>query len=568
MNQDAKSHGLTAFTAMHEAVARIRGWKALLFAALLGAISALAFAPFHLSIALVISVTGLIWMIDGARGQTRWGRAIFARGCAFGYGFFLISLHWTASAFLVDPSQHAAFLWMPLLLLPGGMAVIWGLACALAGAFWSASPSRVFIFALFMGGAELIRGTLFGGLPWNLAGTTWIPGSALSQTASIGGVYWLTMVTFLIVGSPAALVDTRETNSVLGRAAPAIMAVAVLGFGWAWGSQRIAEPSNVTERTVVLMDVGVPQDEKFELGGANVLVRYADLLRDVPVESGDIVIWPEGALPFDLLQNNEALDIISAFLGPRTLIAGSARQGEGSDGEIYYNSLEVFTAGDNRAELVALYDKHRLVPFGELPASRIIPFGQFISGILPSSLQRMARSGFTPGSNPAVLYPPGLPPLIPMICYEGLYPEVIRLAQPRAENAEWLLIISNDAWFSGFGIPGRNVPGLSIILQPLENLPAMGPAQHYAQNRYRAIESGLPLVRVASRGATGVVDAYGRQTARGEPFPGDPEGWRSSVARAALPAPLVETPYRRFGETFFWLTLVLFAVLAFLSWRR
>ena len=67
-----------------------------------------------------------------------------------------------------------------------------------------------------MGGAELIRGTLFGGFPWNLPGTTWAPGGALSQVASIGGVYWLTLITLLVTASPAALVGTREEKGVLG----------------------------------------------------------------------------------------------------------------------------------------------------------------------------------------------------------------------------------------------------------------------------------------------------------------------------------------------------------------
>ena len=108
----------------------------------------------------------LIWMLDGARSQKRWGRAMFWRGWAFAFGYFLVGMYWTALPFLVEPEKHAIFLWMPLIALPGGMALIWGAACALGGAFWSASPSRVFIFALFLGGAELIRGTLFGGFPW------------------------------------------------------------------------------------------------------------------------------------------------------------------------------------------------------------------------------------------------------------------------------------------------------------------------------------------------------------------------------------------------------------------
>lgn len=543
-----RSHGLRVFTALHEAIARVRGMSATLFAILLGAFCALGFAPFHMTPALVLAFVGLVWMLDGARSQKRWGRAMFWRGWAFAFGYFLVGMYWTALPFLVEPEKHAVFLWMPLIALPGGMALIWGAACALGGAFWSASPSRIFIFALFLGGAELVRGTLFGGFPWNLPGTTWAPGGALSQVASLGGIYWLSLMTLFVAAAPAALVDTRDEQSVLGRALPVVMAVALTGFSWAWGSQRLATDTVMTERSVVLMDAGVPQAEKFEDRGEPVVARYIELLREVPSEAGDIVIWPEGALPYGLMGDTNALDLVSAFLGRRALIAGSVRFTTSGEGDpAAYNSLVMFTAGANNATLSALYDKHRLVPFGELPATQIIPFGKSIAGILPSSMQRMADNGFTPGAEATVLLPQVVaPPFIPLICYEGLFPEIVRKASPQREAAEWIVVISNDAWFGG----------------------GLGPAQHYAQNRYRAIESGLPMARVATRGMTAMVDGYGREVARGNPAANDPAGWRSAVVRTGLPARLENTPYQRFGETFYWLTLVLFGGLAFISWRR
>lgn len=542
MNEVTSSHGIAALTTVHEAIARVRGLTAMLFAVLLGAFAALGFAPFHLSPSLVIAFTGLVWMLDGARGLRRWGRSMFARGWAFGFGFFLVSMYWTALPFLVEPEKHAIFIWMPLIALPGGMALIWGTACALAGAFWSSSPSRVFIFAVFMGGAELVRGTLFGGFPWNLAGTTWSPGGSLSQAASLGGVYWLTLVTLFISAAPAALVDTRETRSVVLRVTPAIMAVALVGFGWAWGSQRLGNDTVMTERTVVLMDAGVPQAEKFLPGTRDKLLsRYLAFMQQ-PGERSDILVWPEGVLPGGDLLNPQVQDYLHAYLSGRTLIAGTARLGQ--DGA--RNSLFVFRSGEFQPESIGNYDKHRLVPFGELAASKIVPFGEQLAGILPGALQRTFVNGFEPGVEPTVLYPQGVPAFIPLICYEGLFPEMVRKARPRPENAEWIVIVSNDAWFGG----------------------GLGPAQHYAQNRYRAIESGLPMARVATRGVTAMVDGYGRETGRGARVEGDPAGWRSAMVRTPLPAKLLATPYKRFGESFFWLTLVLFSGLAFAMWRR
>ena len=547
MNREVRSHGLGGVTALHEAFAQLRGWPAIGLSALFGAFSALAYAPFHLFPCLIISFTALIWMLDGARGHKQWARSMFARGWGFGFGFFLISMYWTAQPFLVQPEKHAAFLWMPLIALPGGMAIIWGFTCALAGAFWSSSPSRVFVFALFFGLAEFVRGVLFGGFPWNIPGTTWAPGSAMSQLAAIGGVYWLSTVTVFVMSTPAALVDTRETRGMLLRFAPAIVAAAIMGAGWTWGIQRLSQDTVMSEHTVLLMDAGVPQAEKFDRQGEPVLVRYANLLRDTPSQPGDIVIWPEGAMPFDLLQSNTALDIISAFLDQRSLIVGTARRGGLAGEPVFYNSLAIFKAGPTTAELVALYDKHRLVPFGERAAVHIIPFGQLISGILPSATQQLASSGFEPGLGPRVYLPEEImPPVIPLICYEGLYPEMVRNATPQREFARWIVVVSNDAWFGSLS----------------------GPAQHYAQNRYRAIESGLPMARVASRGVTAVVDGLGREVARGSSVPGDPEGWRSSVVRSPLPEPVEQTIYQRIGPAIYWMSILVLSILSFLSWRR
>lgn len=565
MSEAVTSHGLTALGPMHEALARLSGWKAHGMAAFLGAIAALGFAPFHFSPVLLFSFTGLVWMIDGARGSLKWGKAVFARGWAFGFGFFFVSLHWTAFAFLVEPEKHAIFLFMPLLLLPAGLGLIWGAGAALAGSFWSASPSRIFIFAIFFSLAEYVRGHLFGGFPWNLPGTTWTPGGALSQAASIGGVYWLTLLTVFIMATPAALVDTRQTQNIPSRLLPALIAVILFGLGWSWGAQRLSTPTELMAQNVTLMDAGMPQDEKWQIDPVIPLRRYLRLLELPDQAQSDIVIWPEAALPLPILQEPNVLDAISQYIGERTLILGTPRRqpvlrnpGEPVDfasGQTqltneyqWFNSLAVLDKTSARSGPLALYDKHRLVPFGELSAASIIPFGQRLRKILPEALQRAVPAGFTPGPGPKViseLEHNRFPAFNALICYEGLYPGIPR-HRDAGPRADWMVVISNDAWF------GRG----------------MGPEQHYAQNRYRAIETGLPLARVASRGRTAMIDGMGRIVASGEPAAGDQEGWKSAIVRTGLPKALPATLYFRRGDLLFFLNFIIFSVLAFLSWRR
>lgn len=561
MTEDTvKSHGFTALGPVHEALARAHGKTAHAVAFLLGAFSTLAFAPFHVTPVLVVSFTGLLWMLDGTRSRRRYGRAAFARGWWFAFGFFLVSMHWVAFAFLVDAQSHLMLIWMPLIALPGGMALIWGALAAIAANFWSSSPSRIFVFAAAFGIAEWIRGHLFGGLPWNLPGTTFIPGGALSQAASIGGVYWLTLLTILCAVAPAAFVDTRESKGLSMRFAPSLIAVVLVAGGWAWGAQRLAQPTEFRDQAVVLMDAGVPQKLKWARNDSGemtlhpdkLLRRYIELLRDVENVPGDIVIWPEGALTFDLpysrplLRNGNALDAISASIGDRYLIAGSVRyEVDPVENDVtWFNSLAVLDKSSNRSGHLALYDKHRLVPIGELPIARIIPFGSIFARYLPNAIQQQALNGFQPGPGPAIPYVNDeFPPFLAMICYEGLYPEIGRNVSSRPD---WIVMISIDSWFGG----------------------GIGPAQHYAQNRYRSIETGLPMARVASRGVSAVIDGMGRETSRGIQQADDSEGWISSVVRSNLPQKLKKTQYMQRGVAYFWLTWSVIILLAFVFWRK
>ena len=122
----------------------------------------------------------------------------------------------------------------------------------------------------------------------------------------------------------------------------------------------------------------------------------------------------------------------------------------------------------------------------------------------------------------------GLPPVGPLICYEIIFPG--RVAE-RETRPGWLLNITNDAWY-----------GLTA-----------GPYQHFAAARLRAVEEGLPVVRVANSGISGVVDAYGRVLAR---LGLGAKGTLDSGLPTALGRP---TPYARFGD---WALLVILLAVA------
>ncbi len=511
---------------LHARICRLHGIAALAVAAGLGIVSNLAFAPFHAWPVILVTFPLLVWLLDGAKRQAKWRKAAFARCWAFGFGFFLIGLHWTAFPFLVDPARHAIFLWMPLILLPGGLALIFGLAGLVAAHLWSETPGRVLILAAALSLAEWLRGTLFGGFPWNWLGTAWPPGSPVSQLAAVFGIWGLTVVTLVLACAPAALADGRKSDRTLPRLAPLLASVIVFAGGWAWGADRITRPPAPTAVSARLVDIGIPQADKWlPENGARTLQRFLELTGPDSETAPQIVVWPESALPVALLQMPDVLDIITERLGNRVLVTGTVRiDAYAEDDPLYYNSLAVLDENSGRSGPLAIYDKNRLVPFGELAAARIIPFGERFSALLPGALQQMAKAGFEVGPPPTPIALPSGLKILPLICYEALFPELVRRART---DADVLVNISTDAWF-GVGV---------------------GPQQHYAQARYRAIETGRPLLRAASLGETAIVDAFGLEAAGGIRSV-DAYGWQGIVVDGTIPGKGKNTIYSRIGDWF------------------
>jgi apolipoprotein N-acyltransferase len=226
----------------------------------------------------------------------------------------------------------------------------------------------------------------------------------------------------------------------------------------------------------------------------------------------DVVIWSESAAPFVLGYAPQLQAEAAAATGGAPLILGIERYvPEGTEPERWFNALAVLGPG---GAPLAVYDKHRLVPFGEY-----FPLSGAIARLGIERLTTLTARGFSAGPGPAVIAAGGLPPFAPLICYEAIFPGFVRGAGARPD---WLLQVTNDAWFGAVS----------------------GPWQHLAQARARAIEQGLPLARAANTGITAMIDPHGRIIA-------ELGLGAQGFIDAALPAPLPPTPYARWGDWVF-----------------
>lgn len=454
-----------------------RASGALLF--LVGAVSSLAFAPFHIQPVYLAGLCLLIFMLDDARTKARPVRSGLYRGWMFAVGLFLASVYWVANAFIERGEPYAYFFWVPLILMPTGLALFWALASTAYVRLSRRGPVRVVLFAALLTLAEYLRAHILSGFPWNIPGQVWIAGEPISQTASVIGINGLSALTLLIVSSPAALSGSGRTPVRFLVPAAALIALAGL---FAFGAIRLsATDIEETGAELRIVKLGLAQSERDYEARAAILDEYLALSASPGLERMSAVVWPEGAVPGLILREPELVSRIGETLGPVPLILGTARVETGAPPYLYYNSLAVLDWVSGEPRLSAVYDKARLVPFGEGNPIRNL------TEILGFTSLSTNSPFYTPGEGASVLEVNGLPPLLPLICYEVIFPGFIRGAQ---SEAAWLLNISNDSWYGQ----------------------ASGPYQHFNIARYRSIETGLPMVRSASAGVSGLVDPLGRGT--------------------------------------------------------
>ncbi|MBV0912727.1 apolipoprotein N-acyltransferase [Anianabacter salinae] len=478
-------------------------------AALVGAAAGLGQAPVYLPVATVAAFAALLVLLGRAASPRRAGWL----GWTAGTGYFALTLSWIVEPFLVDIARHGWMAPFALVFLSAGLALFWG--AAFAAAAWLGGPSRgarALAVAVTLSIAELLRSYILTGFPWALPGHAWV-GWPPMQLASLVGAQGLTLLTLGLTAIGVALWPRRGALAGLAAVVAGVFAAGYL----------IGRPMPVTEGRPVarLVQPNIPQDIKWDADlAAEHFERY---LAATAGGGADIVIWPETAIPYLLNDAGPALDRIARAAGV-PVILGMQRWEAGR----YYNSLVVL---DETANVTELYDKVHLVPFGEyVPA--------------PWLMERIGLDIFTADMGYGYSFGPALRlieggPLgavLPLICYEAVFPQDIHGVAGRADV---MVQITNDAWFGHVS----------------------GPYQHLAQARLRAVEQGVPLIRVANTGVSAVIGPKGRVL---DSIPLDQAG----AIDVAVPAPRAATLYSRTGDTPVMLLLALFAFGLFLRRLR
>jgi apolipoprotein N-acyltransferase len=469
----------------------------------------------------------------GRQGQLR---RSFLLGWVAGFTYFAIALYW-----LVGVMTHYGGLSTPVAALVGALLMAYlGLFVAVASWIVAAGTRPFGASAVLLApgpwvAGELGRTYVWSGFPWALLGYSQVTVLPIAQTASLVGVYGLSMLLAFTSGTLAyALIARRRRLVPLASVLALIVLLAV------WGAGRISAGSLTHQGTPIRVGVvqgNISQDEKWSgaLQGA-IMKRYIDLSRAALAENAQFILWPESSLPF-------YFELDPAGVAPIRRLAREGRAAFliGSDQleqirfvpgqpppevrERYYNAAFLV---DPDGLTRAVYRKMHLVPFGEyVPLKKLL----FFVGPLVEAV-----SDFSPGDKPATL-PVAGHVASTAICYEVVYPQLIAGFVDR--GSELLTTITNDAWF-----------GTSSAAY-----------QHWDQAAMRSIEQGRYLARAANTGISGFVDPYGRVLAKTRLF-------EPAMQVREVRFLTERTVYGRIGDSAAYAGLVIAVVMALTPARR
>lgn len=477
----------------------------LLLGAIFGAIAALGLAPLGWWPATVIGLVCAAQLACAAatRRQAGW------TGWVFGAAYFAVAMNWIVEPFFVDAARHGWLAPFALFFMAGGLALFW------AAAFWTAAAvsarpgvrTAALVFAMSL--AELARAYVLTGFPWAAPGQVWVD-TPVAQVLAWTGPHGLNLLTFgAIMPLGLVLLPAQGRFSRLAALVPGLAFMTLVALAG-------PVPKNVplTGKTVRLVQPNAPQHQKWDPA---FIPAFFD--RQVAFTKAgdppDLVVWPEASVPGRISTTDDPIGTIAQAARGADVVLGMLRP----DADGFYNSLVHL---DGSGTISGIYDKSHLVPFGEY-----LPYGGLLRRLGLSAIASVVPDGMLAGDGPAVMDFGDIGSAVPLICYEAVFAHELG----GAGRGTFLLQITNDAWFGE----------------------RSGPYQHLMQSRMRAIEQGLPMIRVANTGVSAMIDPYGRIMVS---LPLGEAGY----VDAALPRPLAPTIYAKTGDL-----PVLLVILAFFA---
>ena len=398
----------------------------------------------------------------------------FTIGLMFGFGYFVSNLHWITNA-LTFEENFKPLIPISLILIPLFLGVFYGVA-TLVCSFFSLNKkfSSILIFSIFFSLIEFVRSFILGGFPWNLIAFSWLDYLPFLQVLSYIGTYSFNLLSVTIFLIPTiTLFNYRKVTKIIFL----FCTMAILLINFLYGSLIIKSNDKINETdlnfVIKIISPKIAINRYFEdENPEKIILELVKLSQPNNLEK-TIFIFPEGALSNIYLEDLKNYSYIFSenYSNEHKIVIGINSNEESG----VFNSMVVL---DKDVNILAKYNKNKLVPFGEF-----LPFEIFFRKFGLKKITQGYRS-FSSDNERNIININNLN-FVPLICYEIIYSGKINKT---IDDYNLILNISEDGWFGN----------------------SVGPYQHFSHSIFRSIEEGKNLIRSANNGISAFINSKGQ----------------------------------------------------------
>ena len=400
----------------------------------------------------------------------------FLNGLTFGYGYFISSLYWITISLTFDQT-FKILIPIAFLLIPLFLAIFYGLATFFLFFFKKFSNiSLILVFSLTLSISEFLRGNILSGFPWNLISFSFLEFLPLLQILSLIGTYSFNLlcITLFILPSFFYLKKSKQNVYFL------FSFILLLISGIVYGHLKLEQSNNYSFKNnnfiikIISPKIGIQRF--FYTEYEEEIIQSLIKLSKPDKEIKTLFVWPEGIFNNTELKNLKKYQNIfnENFSNKHLIIFGI----NNIVNEKTFNSMVVV---NNNLDLIEVYNKNNLVPFGEF-----LPFEKIFKNLGMKTITNFYNS-YSPGKKRNIINLENHKfdiSFLPLICYEIIYSGKLS----KKNNYDLIINISEDGWF------GKSV----------------GPYQHFSHSIFRSIEEGKSIIRSTNNGTSAYIDPYGQ----------------------------------------------------------
>lgn len=401
----------------------------------------------------------------------------FYAGGLLGLALFIMIFYWLPKAVFTISSGSIIGAVGTAIIVPAIFAAYFG-SLALCVTTLKSKGQPLWLNALLAASVWTIGSYLlfiiFPGMPWFSVdlGNALLDNLYSIQPVVYGGIYLLTFIAVLVNYLFAHFIIQRQWKAIL---VPFGLIGIFLGLGYfilTDFKKKTAEPNKSI--SVAIVSGNIPEAMKWNDETGNELAnRLLQLNKQALATRPDIVLWPEGIVPWSYEANDDLVQAILKSTNPSQdiyQIIGFNRIDKHN--QTYNSALCLLQDGS----IAGKHDKHFLVALAERPVNL------FSSLFLKKTTQ---REFFTPGADNGII-PTKKGKVGVLICSELFIPEATQICA--RNGAEILVSLSDDALFAN----------------------AMGIVRYqFYKNRLRAVEARKDIGISCNMGISGMINAAG-----------------------------------------------------------